>query len=896
MPKSVSSDNSLNYGYFDPTLGALEFYKYDESSFPPTQITKYLISEESDFNYFLWNDDKTVKGGPTETVSSTKAHAKGTLIYDSNSGSFLLHSLPRFPTRTSENQILTELPSNAGSYGQSFLCISITKSTAESIVKMLNCINVNINKAVDSDRVNPSYPNEWVINLINNKMDDSCPLQHTRIITSKNGVEFTFYGKNYRNIIIPYDTTMREAYNDDFYVRTWTRPSQAPTQYDKYNLVNVLEVKFDSYSYTSTKEHSKWAISGNKNIVCFSDLNHVESQKDRGGHIVCFENEKLHTIMKNAIVSTDSKAILSHNKYYDLASNDNTCLNKTSGCSFYVTNNYPISPKIPTTLPTQALLSDYRYIYLKFTIPESQKQKSFYLEAYYISDEESIISNGDCYKIDINENIDYELRIYKILRSDDYIRFGFFGLDNDFNIEVKLHFVLNVTLYFDDIALSRDKSLKRKNISSLEKYLVERDKLISEQKNREKIAKETCYEIMKNVFNSNLDITLFVGDSFLSSIIEPISPYLIATASISVGLVMTIENFFHYEDIILSETIVKQGKIVSHQDSLDFLDGNALISNDVLKMIELNNKKITDMILNIKVNKEFTLVISTNKDINYIVYTIKFYEDRKGLINYEIQYKIQLTNYKINDLIVNIPTLPEIFNFLPSVEQCFSDNAISFKGKMEYIMKGVKLINGIIDLSKSNFNLAQQEASLLIKETDWAEVGGTLLDMDADEDGVYHARFDCWQQCVGYTKFYDSVFDLFTDMRYNSEGMFKYNGQNYMLWAWKGDYLNLGAGAELGFYYGGVDVNSIWQIDKSLAMPMTLTLVHKINGTIVDNWKNTTWWITAFNPDYKDVFANDLTAYYTVEFINDDMFDKFSEIERKGWTYDKKSKIAYLTL
>ena len=896
MPTSVSSDASINYGYFDSTLSDLEFYKYDENTFPPTHITKYITSGDSDFNYFLWNDDKTVKGGPFESASSSKAHAKGTLIYDANLGSFLLHSLPRFPTRTLDNQVLTELPSNAGPYGQNFLCITITKSTAESIVKMLDCININVNKAVDSDRVNSYSPNEWVINLINNKMDISCPLQHTKTITSKEGVEFTFYGKNYKNKIIPYDTTMRQAYNDDFFVRTWSRPFPAPAQYDMYNLVNVLEVKFDSYSYPINKEHSKWAITENKNIVCFGDLNHVESQKDRGGHIVCFENDKLHTIMKNAIVSTDSKVVLSHNKYYNLASNDNICSSKNIGCSFYVTNNYPISLKIPTYLPTKAILGDYKYIYLKFTIPEKQKQKSFYLEAYYISDEETIISDGDCYFVNTNENVDYELRIYKNLRKKDYIRFGFFGLSDDFIMEVKLHFNLNVTLYFNDIALSNTNSLKRNNISSLEKYLLEREKQLVTQKNREKIAKETCYEIMKNVFDTYLDVELFEGDTFLSSIINPISPFIITTVSYTVGLVMTIENFFHPESIILSETTIKNGKIVYHKDGLDYLDGNALINNDVLKMIELYNKRITDTALDFGMDRDFTLIISTNKDINYIIYTLKFYEEKNELIYYEIQYKIQLTNYKINELIVNIPTLPEIFNFLPNVEQCFSENAISLKQKIEYIMKGVNLINGISDLSKYNPILAHKKASLLIKETDWAEVGGTLLDMDADEEGIYHARFDCWQQCVGYTRFYDNVFDLFTDMRYNSEGMFKFNGQNYILWAWKGDYLNLGAGAELGFYYGGEDVNSIWQIDKSLAMPMTLTLIHKIYGTIVDNWKNTTWWITAFNPNYKDVFADDLKAYYTVEFINDDMFDEFAKIERKGWTYNKTSKIASLIL
>ena len=462
MPASVSNDGSINYGYFDSSLSALEFYKYDESTFPLTYITKYISSDDSDFNYFLWNDDKTVKGGSSESAASFKAHDKGTLIYDTNLGSFLLHSLPIFPTRTSDNQVLTELPSNAGSYRQNFLFITITKNTAESIFKMLDCININVNKAVDSDRVNFYSPNEWVTNLINNKMDISCHLQHTRTITSKCGIEFTFYGKNNKNKIIPYDITIREAYNDDFYVRTWSRPSLAPAQYDTYNLVNVLEVKFGSYSYPITKEHSKLPIYENKNIVCFGDLNHVESQKDRGGHIVCFENDKLHSIMKNAIVSTDSKVVLSHNKYYNLASNDNICSNKNTGSSFYITNNYPISPKIPTILPTQAILGNYRYIYLRFTIPEKQEQKSFFFEAYYISDEETIISNGDCYFVNTRENVDYELRIYKTLRKKDYIRYGFLGISNDFIMEVKLHFILNIDLYFNDIALSNTNSLEKK--------------------------------------------------------------------------------------------------------------------------------------------------------------------------------------------------------------------------------------------------------------------------------------------------------------------------------------------------------------------------------------------------------------------------------------------------
>ena len=71
--------------------------------------------------------------------------------------------------------------------------------------------------------------------------------------------------------------------------------------------MNFLEVKYDSYEYEVNKEHSKWGITHKKNIVCFADLNHTESQKERGGHIVCFENEKLHNIMKEAIKSIDGE-------------------------------------------------------------------------------------------------------------------------------------------------------------------------------------------------------------------------------------------------------------------------------------------------------------------------------------------------------------------------------------------------------------------------------------------------------------------------------------------------------------------------------------------------------------------------------------------------------------
>ena len=307
LPSSISNDNELIYGYFDETIKNTKYFKYEEKNFPPNLITKNVKNNWKNLNYFFWNDDKTIKDSSSESSSNSKAHAKGSLIYDKENGNFLLHSLPRFPTRNEKNEILTELPSNGGAYGQNFLCISITKNSAEKIAELLNYINVSINKSVEKDQIN-KIPNKWINALIQNKMQNNYPKSHNIIIKSKNGIEFEFIGKSGSNKIIPYETTLRNLYKDDFYIRTWTRPSLAPSLYDdKYKLINVLDVNYGGYKYGKTKEHSKWAVAKRQNIVCFGDLNHTESQKDRGGHIVCFKNKQLNYFMKSVIAKLESK-------------------------------------------------------------------------------------------------------------------------------------------------------------------------------------------------------------------------------------------------------------------------------------------------------------------------------------------------------------------------------------------------------------------------------------------------------------------------------------------------------------------------------------------------------------------------------------------------------------
>ncbi|OSA94475.1 UNVERIFIED_ORG: hypothetical protein B2H98_06445 [Clostridium botulinum] len=125
------------------------------------------------------------------------------------------------------------------------------------------------------------------------------------------------------------------------------------------------------------------------------------------------------------------------------------------------------------------------------------------------------------------------------------------------------------------------------------------------------------------------------------------------------------------------------------------------------------------------------------------------------------------------------------------------------------------------------------------------DIGG----FDRDENGVYHAQQDALQKYGGYTDLYDDVFDLFCSMD-KQKFDFEVGDEEYIIWLWKGDYLNLGTGAETGIYKGE---EPLWECDTENAMPMTLRL-EDTSGNVIYDWKpeENKWWYTGFNPAYSN--------------------------------------------
>ena len=163
---------------------------------------------------------------------------------------------------------------------------------------------------------------------------------------------------------------------------------------------------------------------------------------------------------------------------------------------------------------------------------------------------------------------------------------------------------------------------------------------------------------------------------------------------------------------------------------------------------------------------------------------------------------------------------------------------------------------------------------------DTAAVGAAALQMEKDENGIYHARPDCWQQYFGYTDLYDDVFRAATSMN-TDKFEFYYAGERYVLWVWRGDYINLGAGAEAGIYYGG---GPVWLVNADFAADMSMDVRYK-GGNII-SYSAATWWLTGFNPAYSNVLESDLSVTYRIKFRDPGMFYAFSREHSDVWACD----------
>lgn len=184
--------------------------------------------------------------------------------------------------------------------------------------------------------------------------------------------------------------------------------------------------------------------------------------------------------------------------------------------------------------------------------------------------------------------------------------------------------------------------------------------------------------------------------------------------------------------------------------------------------------------------------------------------------------------------------------------------------------------------------------------TAFSSVGSVALDFRYDDKNIsLHSDTTQWQAVAGYNDFYDWVFDVATSMN-KIKLDFVVDDKSYVLWAWKGNYLNLGAGSEVGFYTQSDELHSLedytglehWMVEDTL--PMTLSL-YKIENDSYENYYHwlpdlNQWWITGFVPDEYDQWlsskfgldwGNTVTEDELLQIASIDLSNMYSKFKEK---------------
>ena len=144
---------------------------------------------------------------------------------------------------------------------------------------------------------------------------------------------------------------------------------------------------------------------------------------------------------------------------------------------------------------------------------------------------------------------------------------------------------------------------------------------------------------------------------------------------------------------------------------------------------------------------------------------------------------------------------------------------------------------------------------------------------------------------------YDKAFDFGVGLTGytvdNKKFPFTYKGKEYVIWMWKGDYINLGAGAEVGIYKEDkIPGHYFTSVENS--MPMSLKLQQIDTGKVLFAYHpaEKQWWINGFAPSTQRVFEENLQLSVTIDFSsNPGMYEAFKEIwGTSDWIfYDNKA-------
>lgn len=258
----------------------------------------------TNLTYAVYNDQPPYH---PEDKKTSNGHTKGLIMFDEETGVWLIHSVPKFPEMLHKGVYV--YPQSGREFGQVMLCVTLPSSQLETIATHLRLQYPNIYDSYAPASVKKSHPSLNL--LLARKFVRVAPWVLTATLKDVGHNAYISFAKHGRYNKDVYSGQVANSLHSNLLASTWRNGNggKAPADCnDTYTVTNIEKLSFklgkqEQIDVKNSEDHSKWAISSEtaKGFVCVGTLNRMNSQYRRGGETLCFKNALLHKLLLRTV-------------------------------------------------------------------------------------------------------------------------------------------------------------------------------------------------------------------------------------------------------------------------------------------------------------------------------------------------------------------------------------------------------------------------------------------------------------------------------------------------------------------------------------------------------------------------------------------------------------------
>lgn len=254
---------------------------FSKTEWVSCDINSWLKDRYKDATWTHW----IVYNDQSSNGKRTKGHCKGIVAWSTNRLSWLIHSVPNFPSVFTGSTI-SDMDKGELIYGQSFQYIECqaTEEKIQSVLHQLHVMEANV--IMEHGNMSRTFT--------------KCEPKIYTVVLHESITHVAKPSSFHKDI---YQDYLMESYPYHWFVETWIRGDRFDTL--SIHLSEVTSVAFHPHSFNESQDHSKWATTNN-DYYWIGDLNRMTSQINRGGGGFVCRNPIIARAFRSLIKSVNS--------------------------------------------------------------------------------------------------------------------------------------------------------------------------------------------------------------------------------------------------------------------------------------------------------------------------------------------------------------------------------------------------------------------------------------------------------------------------------------------------------------------------------------------------------------------------------------------------------------